>query len=279
MYRQINKINISSARATRAEGVKKMKVKNEKWFNCALTASEAEIRIYGDIVTDDGWKWGDDDFCPSDLMDELALLSGRNLRIYVNSCGGNVFAGYAIYNALNRYKERYGAKITAEVDALAASIASVIIMAADKIIMPSNSYLMIHRPETHAEGNAAVLRTAADTLERIGEGVIAAYELNAAEGVDRERIVALMDAETWLSAKEAKELFATVELAEAVQIAARIKDSGAEAGKLPLEMRAAAENETRNEILKICIAGIVKGEKNDELEGNEGQVSGNCRRK
>ena len=134
--------------------------KKQNSFNCYIrnqTDDSADIYFYGDIVGNDGDKWwGNDDKCPSDvatLLKECENVS--QLNIYVNSNGGDVFAGNAIYNMLKRHK----AHKTVYVDGLAASIASVIVMAGDEIIMPANSYLMIHKAWTYAMGNANDLRT------------------------------------------------------------------------------------------------------------------------
>ena len=116
--------------------------KKQNSFKCYIrnqTDDSADIYFYGDIVGNDGDKWwGNDDKCPSDvatLLKECENVS--QLNIYVNSNGGDVFAGNAIYNMLKRHK----AHKTVYVDGLAASIASVIVMAGDEIIMPANSYL------------------------------------------------------------------------------------------------------------------------------------------
>ena len=121
-----------------------------------------------------------------------------------NSGGGSVFAGIAIYNMLKRYT----GKKTVCVDALAGSIASVIAFAdSDMPTIPSNAYLMIHKPWCDCEGNANELRKMADTLEAIEAGIWSIYEEHLAEGVTIEQIKELMEAETWLSGEEAAKYF------------------------------------------------------------------------
>jgi ATP-dependent Clp protease protease subunit len=126
-----------------------------------------------------------------------------------------VFAGVAIYNEIKRFNK----PTTAYVDGVAASIASLIVLAADKVVMPFNSMLMIHNPWTMAVGDAKEFRELADRLDKLTESVlIETYQ--AKTGMEKEKLVELMDAETWLSAEEAVDLgFADV-LEEEQKIAA-----------------------------------------------------------
>lgn len=140
------------------------------------------------------------------------------LNIYVNSNGGDVFAGNAIYNMLKRHK----AHKTVYVDGLAASIASVIVMAGDEIIMPANSYLMIHKAWTYAMGNANDLRETADRLENIEQTIVDTYMENVAENITEDDIKQKMSDETWLSAKDAAELFPRIQEDENIDVAACI---------------------------------------------------------
>ncbi|MED4726998.1 Clp protease ClpP [Aneurinibacillus migulanus] len=182
---------------------------------------EASIYIYGDIVR---WVW--EDWFPEDVssnsfkedLDELGDVDIINL--YINSPGGSVFEGIAIYNMLKRHK----AKINVYVDALAASIASVIAMAGDTIFMPKNSMLMIHNPWTSAVGNAKEFRKVADDLDRIGHSSKQSYLQKAGEKITDEKLQELLDAETWLSADEAYEYGLCDVVEEANQMAASISD-------------------------------------------------------
>lgn len=231
-----------------------------KFFNFGpVSADKAEIRIYGDIVADKSWKWSKDDKCPSDMFEELNAVGGKGIDLYINSGGGDVFAGYAMYNCLRRYKEQYGCEIVAHVDGMAGSISSLFPMVADKTVMPENAFFFLHRAWSICSGNCEDFRKAADDLERIQEGIILAYVSNAAEGVTREKIVELMEAESWLDASASAELFKNIELTQAVDIAAKIKDSGT-VTKPPAEVQAALDRADRDKVIKACIAGIVKGE-------------------
>lgn len=168
-----------------------------------MTDTTADIYFYGDIVGDEWEKWCETDTCPQDILDALAEVGGKDLNIYINSGGGSVFAGLAIYNMLNRAK---GKKIC-HVDGMAASIASVICMAGDEIIMPSNSFLMIHKPSNIVWGNATEMRKMADDLDTIQIGIENVYKSKLKDGVDIEAIKDLMDEETWLPAKDAEKYF------------------------------------------------------------------------
>lgn len=162
--------------------------------------TQADIYIYGDIVR---WVW--EDWFPEDVssnsfkedLDELGDVDTINL--YINSPGGSVFEGIAIRNMLKRHK----AKKNIYIDALAASIASVIATAGDNVYMYKNSMLMIHNAWTSATGNAAELRKVADDLDRISNSSKQSYLEKAGDKLTDEKLQELLDAETWLSADEA----------------------------------------------------------------------------
>ena len=161
--------------------------------------NEADIFIYGEITS---YEWDETDTSASSFkkeLDELGDVSAINL--YVNSPGGSVFEGIAIYNML----KRHNAKVHAYVDGLAASIASVIIMAADKIYMPANSMIMVHNPWTFAIGNSTELRKQADDLDRIGESSKQSYLQKAGDKLSDDKLQKMLDDETWLNANEALE--------------------------------------------------------------------------
>ena len=174
-----------------------MQVKNQ-------TETTADLYFYGDIVND-SWtsEWYPEDKCPKDVKDILDSVQGKDLNIYVNSGGGSVFGGMAIYNMLKRFN---GHK-TVHVDGLAGSIASVIMLAGDKVVVPSTAYVMIHKPWSSAWGNADDMRKMADSLDRIQEGIINVYKENLKEGVDIAEVEAMVNAETWLTGDQAAQYF------------------------------------------------------------------------
>ena len=169
----------------------------------------SSIRFDGDIVDSDWDKWNDTDSCPSDVLEALNGLTG-DLDIYINSGGGSVFSGMSIYNILSRYK---GNK-TVYVDGLAGSIASVIAMAGDKIVMPKNSFLMIHKPLCIVGGNSNDFRKMADTLDTIEQGIINVYATKLKDGANIDDIKSMVNNETWLTGEQASQYF-NIEVSEA----------------------------------------------------------------
>lgn len=157
----------------------------------------ADIFIYGEITST---KWEDDDTTASSFKKDLdALGNPKEVHLHVNSPGGSVFEGIAIGNMLKASRS----KVIAHVDALAASIASVIVANADEVIMPENAMLMIHNPFQVAIGNAAELRKAADDLDSIAQASVITYLSKGGDKLTEERVKEIMDNETWLSAQEA----------------------------------------------------------------------------
>ena len=160
-------------------------------------AGRGELTLYGDI-SDASW-WGDE-VTPAQFKDDLdALGDVSELDIYINSGGGDVFAGIAIYNMLRRHPARKVVRI----DGLAASIASVIAMAGEEIVMAENAMMMIHEAWANVSGNKRELRKVAEELERI-DGVLA-FTYTARSGGEEKDIKAMLEAETWMTAKEAVE--------------------------------------------------------------------------
>lgn len=165
-------------------------------FKALAEENAGELSIYGDIVS---YKWDDSDTTAQSFKDDLEALGDIDtLNIYINSPGGSVFQGNAIYSILKRHK----AKVNIHVDGLAASIASVIAMSGDTIFMPENAMMMIHNPWTFAYGNASELRKVADDLDKMRESLIAAYLAKTGDKMERETLIDLLDKETWLSAQD-----------------------------------------------------------------------------
>lgn len=182
------------------KNVGKIEIKNQ-------TEEKAELYFYGDIVSD-SWSswWADEDKCPQDVSDFLKELeNSQNVDIYINSGGGSVFGGIAIYSMLKRHK----GKKTVHVDGLAASIASVIALAGDEVIVPKYASFMIHNPLCMLWNsyNASDLRKIASTLDSCKESILNIYMENAKEGVTKEELSALMDEEKWFTGESAAELF------------------------------------------------------------------------
>lgn len=162
-----------------------------------------DIYIYGEVAGDSqNWYSGEiveSETSANHFRDELGKHSDVNqINIYINSNGGSVYEGTAIYNQLKRHP----AHKTVYVDGFACSVASVIAMAGDEVIMPKNTLMMIHNAWSYAVGNAAELRKAADDLDVINQAGQAAYLEKAGDKLDAETLNKMMDAETWLTAEE-----------------------------------------------------------------------------
>lgn len=205
-------------------------VGNSHFFDVKNAANNsADIYFYGDIIDNTGWKWDDSDVMPDDVKNLLDQIKDvGNLNIYVNSGGGSVFAGLAIYNML----KRHSAQKTVHVDGVAASIASVIAFAGDKVIIPSNAFMMIHKPWSFSVGNSTDFRKMADDLDKIEMGIMNVYKENLKDGVSIDTIQQLVDAETWLTGEEAAQYF-NVEVAKATDAAACSSDYFEKYSKTP----------------------------------------------
>lgn len=131
---------------------------------------------------------------------DVAVAGTADVLVSINSPGGDVFDALAIYNALMRYRSR----VTASVEGIAASAASVILMAAKEIRMPENAMIMIHNPWTIAGGESKDLRKTAEMMDKVRSSMVAAYVERT--GRPESEIVQMMDDTTWMDAHQAKEL-------------------------------------------------------------------------
>lgn len=164
-----------------------------KVFFAKKSGKRGEIYIYDDIG--EGWVGGLTAKAFSDMM--RALGDASALDIYINSPGGSVFEGVAIYNQIKRFS---GEKII-HIDGIAASIASVIAMAGDEIRIAANGMMMIHDPWGVVIGTAKEMRKTADSMDKIRDTITGTYV--AKTGHDAKKIEDWMAEETWLNAEEA----------------------------------------------------------------------------
>lgn len=167
---------------------------SETWYRIANTLDEggtptAAVHIYGDIGS-----WG---ITAASFVEELKNVDAGEISLYINSPGGEVFDGLAIHNALRSHR----AKVMVQVDSLAASIASVIAMAGDRIVMSPHSQMMIHDAQGVACGSPEEMREYAEFLDRQSENIAAVYAERA--GGTKTQWRKRMQATTWYFADEA----------------------------------------------------------------------------
>ncbi len=169
------------------------------------TEDVAKLYFYGDICSAT-WQseWYPEDKAPQDIVDFLAEVEGvSKLEVYINSGGGAVYGGLAIYNILSRFQ----AEKVAYIDGIAASIASVIPFACDRVVANSGSQMMIHKPWSYIVGNADDMRKEAESLDICQESIISVYMKHVREGVTVEQLTEMVNRETWLTGEQAAEVF------------------------------------------------------------------------
>jgi ATP-dependent Clp protease protease subunit len=173
-----------------------------KYYQLVNNDTSADLYIFGDICA---WAWPElGEQSGVTIVNQLKELDVDTINVHINSYGGDVAEGLAIYNVLREHK----AQIVTICDGFACSAASVVFMAGDRRVMQPASLLMIHNAWTVAMGNAAQLRKTADDIETITQASVEAYKKVAT--ISEEEIKALMDAETWILPKDAVEYgFAT----------------------------------------------------------------------
>lgn len=174
-----------------------------KYYALETSGKEADIYIFGDITS---WEWFENDVSSYTLSKELQALDPdiELINVHINSYGGEVAEGLAIYNMLRNHK----AKVRTYCDGFACSIASVIFMAGDERIMSNASLLFIHNAWTCACGNANDFRKQADDLDKITQASIEAYKSGI--NITEDELKELLDDESWILPSEALEMgFAT----------------------------------------------------------------------
>lgn len=161
------------------------------WFSIQnkVASDQADVLIYDYI------GWGG--VTAADFARELQALTVKTINVRINTPGGDVFDGLAIFNSL----KSHGATINVQIDGIAASIGSIIAMAGQTITMGESAFLMIHNPWALVIGNAADMREMAMTLDKIGGSLAGIYATR--QGVTKDQAQAWMDAETWFTAEEA----------------------------------------------------------------------------
>lgn len=180
------------------------------WFSIiAKSPALAEISIYDEI--------GMFGITARQFLEELKAVGGRRIILRLNSPGGDVFEGLAIYN---RLKEHPGG-VEVRIDGIAASMASVIAMAGAPIKIAENAFIMLHNPHGFVAGEAEHMRTLAEVLDKARGSLLKAYQ--AKTKLSEERLIAMLDAETWLTAAEAKAFGFVDEITVALKMAAKVR--------------------------------------------------------
>lgn len=174
----------------------------KKFYSLYSSEKEADLYIFGDITT---WPLDEKDRDAYGIVKELQALDVETIKVHINSYGGDVSEGLAIYNTLKNSKS----EIVTMCDGFACSAASVIFMAGDERIVNEASMLMIHNPWTLARGNADDFRKQAEDLDKIAQASVNAYMSKV--NISEEELKQLLNDETWLTAQECVDMgFATV---------------------------------------------------------------------
>ena len=222
----------------------------QTWYNLKAAADKTPVLS----IFDDIGAYG---VSAKSFLNDLRTVTTDEVDVEINSPGGDVFAGLAIYNGLRAS----GKKINVKVLGLAASAASLVAMAGDTIEMPENAFMMIHNPWGFAMGGADEMRNTADVLDKIGTGLVSTYAKRT--GKTDHEIAALLDAETWMTAQEAVDAgFAT-----SVTPALAVKASYSE-DRLPENVRLAfkAQAPTTDESAPAEAPGEATGEIPEAVE-------------
>ena len=210
-----------------------------QWYrfqNAANDASTVDIFVndfIGDWI-DDYWGFG---VTAKAFLDTLAALpeATHTIRVHLNSPGGDVFAATTIANALRDQRLTKGRSVVTVVDGLAASAATIIMMAGDPVQIADNAVVMIHNPWSVGMGNAAQMRKMADDLDVIRDTIVATYQWHSA--LDAKDLVELMDAETWMSADDAVTYGLATEVVTGLKAAAALAPKAIEKLTIPEPFR------------------------------------------
>jgi len=240
-----------------------------------LAENSIDIYLYGDIY--DSW-WDEDSNSAKTLKDKLLEFGNiTEINLHINSLGGDVIEGIAIFNLLKQHQ----ATVNVYVDGFACSIASVIAMAGDKVYMPNNTMMMIHNCWTYASGNAKDLRKTADDLDKIMQSSIESYMSKV--NITEEELKELLDNETWLTAQECLDMGFADELLPisdeieqsgsknimdlVMQIKQKSKESSVEDVEQIVEKALNKITEKMEKSVSITLEGFLNGNQKKELKG------------
>ena len=205
------------------------------WYKISAQEETAEISIFGDV----GASWWGDSVTLADFKKDFDAIKDRDsIKLMINSPGGDVWDGMGIYNLISSVRQ----KVTVEVMGLAASIASIIALSGNELIMGESSYFMIHRPWSFSMGTSDELRKDAGLLDKIEDQLVAIYEQHTA--MTEDELKTAMSEETWYTADEAVEIGFAAGVADYGQMAASYDISRYKYAHVPAEM---AEDEKPSE--------------------------------
>ncbi|WP_050698672.1 head maturation protease, ClpP-related [Anaeromassilibacillus senegalensis] len=213
------------------------------------TPTIAELYIFGDIVGTEWEKWAPEDKCPMEIVDFLKEVEDKEeIHMYINSGGGDAFAGKAMYEILMRSKARK----VAHIDGMAASAATMPLFAADEIIAPAGALVMMHDPWTFAIGNSVDLRKTVETLEKLEESYAEIYRAHLKSDTEVD-IRQKMHDEWWVNGAELADFFENVKTEE-TRVAACSSAMFVKYKNLPESaLKKAKEDEQRDEKEKLLL--------------------------
>jgi len=232
---------------------------NRKFYEIKAAANDsAEVLIYGDI----GESWDGSTVAAKQFVEELGNTEARSLDVRVNSYGGSVSDGLAIYNAIKRHP----AIVTVSIDGVAASIASLIAMAGDTVTAADNAMIMIHAPWAATIGNANDMREMADVLDRYANSMASGYAAKTSKSTDDVLALLTDGNDHWFDAAEALEFGLIDQVTDALQVAAhfdlsrfnppeKVKNMATPKKETPEDVKAtvlAAEQKRRQEIRDVA---------------------------
>ena len=238
------------------------KTNKPSWFSMSADAGVGTIKIYGDIG---GWGVTFQDF--SRQLESLGLGSNDTINLTINSDGGDVYQGFAIYNALAMHP----ATKNITVMGLAASMASVIVMAGDSRIMPKNSALMIHNPVGQIAGESDEIISFGEAVGKMQDRIAQAYADASGGKLSAKKAAQLMDKQTWLSAAEALAYGLATEVIGEVQMAAHVKTRWTANGQFVLPKSSAKESKMTDKNLTASDFEGVDAETLAAIRKDEGE--------
>lgn len=236
-----------------------------KWYNLHKINNQVEIDLFDEIG---GWGVYAKEF--KDEVSSLVNSSSEDIIVNINSPGGSVFEGIEIYNYLKGLPN----KVTVKINSLAASIATIVALGGDELHISESAFFMIHNPWSIAMGEADDMRKQADVLDKIKETILSIYEKNS--NLDRERLTAIMDEETWLTGSEAVEYGFADQLTEGVKVAAMATTDIINNFKnIPnsLKMAENTENQEQKSVLEKIKALLSSDDTKNELQERYAELS------